>query len=61
MDKMMFFGMGLPSQIVKPCVNAPEGSAREQMELEKERDYHGLCMDIQSVLYLHQRGIRVAC
>ena len=61
MDKKMFFGMGLPSQIVVRCGNAPIFTTRGLVELEEQKELNGLDMDVQSVIYLHQRRMPVAC
>lgn len=60
MHKVMFFE-GLPSQIVVPMSKAPEGSAREQRDLEMMREMSSLNADVLSAIYLGQRGIQVAC
>lgn len=57
----MFFEMGLRSQIVTPCANAPVESARGWGKLEEEKVLNGLDMDSQSAYYLYQKGIPAAC
>jgi hypothetical protein len=52
--------MGLSSQKVVSMSIAPQNSSRALRELEMERDMSSLNADVQSAIYLHQRGVPVA-
>jgi hypothetical protein len=55
--KVFFRELGLPSQKVVPQSAAPSNSSRALRELEMER---AISVDVQSAIYLHQRGVPVA-
>jgi len=55
-----FVGREIPSRKVVPKAIAPINSSRRVGELEMEKDYLSLMTDIEVILYMDKRGIRVA-
>lgn len=53
-------GRTISSQKIVPQSKAPVNTSRGVWDLELEKDKNCLNADIQSVIYLHQRGVLIA-